>query len=249
MFDRLKTWLGGKTADGPRLPAGHRIYAFGDIHGRLDLLDPLLERAVADIDARPVAHPIFVFLGDYVDRGVASSGVITRLVQLSEVFQTICLKGNHEAYFMNFLRDGNFLEYWARVGALPTLMSYRLAPSLKPDAAEAVKLSSEMNETLPETHRTFLSGLSTSFVCGDYLFVHAGIRPNLTLNQQREEDLLSIREEFLTHGSPFEKFVVHGHTPVKEPDERSNRINIDTGAYATGRLSCLCIEEESHRIF
>jgi len=249
MFDRLKTWLGRKSADGPRLPAGLRIYAIGDIHGRIDLLDPLLERAVADVDARPVQRPIFVFLGDYIDRGAASSTVITRLLQMSQVFETVCLRGNHEAYFMNFLRDGAFLEYWARVGALPTLASYNLLPSLKPDRTEALKLSAEMNEVLPDAHRDFFSHLPNSFSCGDYFFVHAGVKPGYALSQQKDEDLLSIREEFLTHASPFEKFVVHGHTPVKKPDERSNRINIDTGAYATGRLSCLCIEEESRRIF
>jgi len=249
MLNLLKTWLGGKSAEGPRLPAGHRIYAFGDIHGRVDLLDPLLERAVADVDARPVTRPIFVFLGDYVDRGPASNTVITRLIQMSNAFETVCLRGNHEAYFMNFLRDGSFLEYWARVGALPTLMSYKLSPSLKPDKEEALKLSAEMNEVLSDAHRSFFSQLRSSFICGDYLFVHAGIKPGLALSQQRDEDLLSIREEFLTHTGPFEKFVVHGHTPVREPDERSNRINLDTGAYATGRLSCLCIEEETRRIF
>jgi serine/threonine protein phosphatase 1 len=231
----------------PQVPAGHRVYAVGDVHGRADLLKPLLARVEADLAAQPVAQPIEVFLGDYIDRGPDSREVLDLLVARQRTRALRCLKGNHEALADQFLADPSLLSDWKRLGGLQTLVSYGVAPSLveKPggqgDAAAAFRVA------LPDSHRAFIRGLALSFTCGDFFFVHAGVRPGVSLAQQRPEDLLWIREEFLLHEEDFGKVVVHGHTPTIEPEVRANRINIDTGAYATGRLTCLVLEGDRVR--
>lgn len=232
----------------PRVPDGLRIYAVGDIHGRLDLLDPLLARIDADLAGHPLDQSIQVFLGDYIDRGQASAQVVERLIRRSEAYPTICLKGNHEACMLEFLENPESLIGWGRNGGLTTLMSYGVEPVLNPDFDTRLRLAAELAEALPATHREFLSSLPLTFSCGDFLFVHAGVRPGIPLARQREEDLLWIREAFLCHEAPFEKVIVHGHTPVMEPEIRGNRIGIDTGAYATGRLTCLRLEGEDMRL-
>ena len=133
---------------------------------------------------------------------------------------------------------------WRPNGALDTLLSYGLAPTPNPDMAEVAELASRLDQVLPPVHRLFLDKLQLSFTLGDYFFVHAGVRPGTALASQHEDDLLWIREDFLLHEHPFEKLVVHGHTPVIEPNIRPNRINIDIGAYATGRLTCLMLERD-----
>ena len=183
-----------------------------------------------------------VFLGDYIDRGPSSRAVLDRLIDRSRTHEIVCLKGNHETYLFEFLRNPAVLADWRRLGGLETLMSYGLEPSMKADMAEQLELAKALEVSLPKHHRQFLRSLCTSFSCGDFFFVHAGVRPGIPLEQQREEDLLWIRDDFLLCEDDFGKIVVHGHTPVREPDIRPNRINIDTGAYATGRLTCLIIE-------
>jgi serine/threonine protein phosphatase 1 len=157
----------------------------------------------------------------------------------------VFLKGNHEAYFLELLRDPTKLDDWRQFGGLQTLMSYGLQPSLNPDASERIELISRLNRIVPAEHLAFLRSLQPSFACGDFFFVHAGVRPGIPLSQQQEADLLWIRNEFLDSEANFGKFIVHGHTPVREPDIRKNRINIDTGAYATGNLTLLRIEGSS----
>jgi serine/threonine protein phosphatase 1 len=228
----------------PAVPDGLRIYAVGDIHGRADLLDQILLRINDDLEARPVAGAIHVFLGDYIDRGPDSSGVLERLIRRAETHQTLCLKGNHEVYLLEFLENPAILKDWARYGALTTLLSYGLRPSINAGLEEQADLAAALSRAMPKSHHRFLTQLPLSFTCGDYVFVHAGLRPGAPLARQREEDLLWIREDFLCHEEPFEKVVVHGHTPVMAPEVRKNRINIDTGAYATGRLTCLRLERD-----
>jgi serine/threonine protein phosphatase 1 len=240
----------------PRVPHGGRVYAIGDIHGRADLLDQMFKRIDADFSQAPLPHRLEVFLGDYVDRGPASRQVLELLIErgrprLNErgrSHQTIFLKGNHEALLMNFPVNPSTLGSWRRLGGLETLMSYGLIPSAKADARTQAELAAAFDKALPPSHRRFLSDLKTSFTCGDYFFVHAGVRPGVALEKQREEDLLWIRQEFLLCEEDFSKIIVHGHTPVLQPEIRSNRINIDTGAYATGRLSCLVLEADKVRI-
>jgi serine/threonine protein phosphatase 1 len=230
-----------------RVPEGTRIYAIGDIHGRLDLLDEVLARVDTDMAQHPTSNAIRVFLGDYIDRGPDSKRVLDRLISCCAAQPTVCLMGNHEASLREFLKNPDILSVWRGYGGLDTLLSYGLAPRIETDAQEQRELASELDRSLPPSHREFLSSLKQYFICGDFFFVHAGVRPGICLTEQSEDDLLWIREDFLLCEDDFGKVVVHGHTPVLEPDVRPNRINIDTGAYATGRLTCLVLESDEIR--
>lgn len=225
-----------------RLPDGIRIYAIGDIHGCVDLLDQTLRRIDADRARDPIARNIEVFLGDYIDRGPASRQVLDRLMARGRAHETVFLKGNHETYVMEFLANPLILKDWQKLGGLETLMSYEVRPSVSANSAAQIMLAAGFDRVFPESHRRFLSDLKLSFTCGDFFFVHAGIRPGIAFEKQRQEDLLGIRGDFLLCEEDFGKIVVHGHTPVAEPEVLSNRINIDTGAFATGRLTCLKLE-------
>ncbi len=226
----------------PRVPDGVRIYAIGDIHGRADLLSDLLNRIEAHMATNPDHHPIAVFLGDYIDRGPASQQVIERLVVNDCAYQRVFLKGNHETYLADFIKSPPSLRNWQYLGGLETLISYGIKPTINANGAAQIRIAAELDRALPDSHRQFLSHLEKSFTCGDFFFVHAGVRPGVPLEQQRDEDLLWIRQEFLQCEDDFGKVIVHGHTPALHPDIRQNRINIDTGAYATGRLTCLVLD-------
>lgn len=234
-----------KALHQPRLPDGVRVYAFGDIHGCVDLLRNALAVIDEDLGRNPVDRAIEVFLGDYIDRGPQSSQTLDLLIERSRTRETVCLKGNHEAYFLDVLRDPSKVADWRQIGGLRTLMSYGINPPLNPTAAERTDLIGTLRELMPSSHLQFLRGLKPSFTCGDFYFVHAGVRPGIPLREQQETDLLWIRDEFLKSEANFGKFVVHGHTPVEAPDIRPNRINIDTGAYATGNLTLLSIQGNS----
>ncbi|MBI1203489.1 MAG: serine/threonine protein phosphatase [Rhodopseudomonas sp.] len=240
MFGRLLKRRRDKPAS--RLAAGIRIYAIGDIHGRADLLSALLKRIESHIAAKPIVRPIILFVGDYIDRGPASREVLDLLIKCAWVRETIFLRGNHDTFIMKFLQNPDVLRDWSKLGGLETLMSYGLKPSIGADEATRKKLAHDLEAKLPASHRQFLDGLVSSFACGGYFFAHAGVRPGIPLTKQRDDDLLWIRNEFLLHEGDFGKIIVHGHTPVREIEIRPNRINIDTGAYATGRLSCLILE-------
>ena len=231
----------------PRTPEGLRLYVIGDIHGRLDLLNETFARIDSDRGTQPADKALHVFLGDYVDRGPRSREVLDALIARADRYPVIYLKGNHESYFLNFLQDPSVFADWRHYGGLNTILSYGLTPPIAPDQRSNQELASNLNLALPEPHLQFLKKLELSFTCGDYFFVHAGVRPGIALSKQREEDLLWIRDEFLMHERPYEKIVVHGHTPVIEPDVQPNRINIDTGAYATGRLTCLVLDDDEKR--
>ena len=228
----------------PRIPDGIRVYAVGDIHGRVDLLDQLFTRIDADLAANPGAIGIEVYLGDYIDRGPASREVVDRLVARNRTFRAIFLKGNHETYLTNFAANPPILNDWRLLGGFETLKSYGVSLPIKTGADACARVAATFDRAFPTVHRQFLCNLKTSFTCGDFFFVHAGVRPGIPLAKQREEDLLWIRQDFLLCEDEFSKIVVHGHTPVPEPDIRHNRINIDTGAFATGRLTCLKLEDD-----
>lgn len=233
-----------KSQQANLLADGVRIYAVGDIHGCADLLEGVLRRIDEHIGANPIARPTLVFIGDYIDRGPSSRKVLDLLIATAKQRKTVFLKGNHEAFLLDFIRDPNVLKQWGKNGGFETLMSYGLRPTHKSDKHSSANLSSELAAAMPDQHQEFLKNLELSFRCGDYFFAHAGVRPGIPLTAQAETDLLWIREDFLLHDGQFGKVVVHGHTPVHNIDIRPNRINIDTGAYATGLLSCLIIENE-----
>ena len=227
-------WSAARVADGVR------IYAIGDLHGCSSLLEHLLAAIEAHIGAFPAHRPILVFLGDYIDRGPESRQVIDQLISLQRHREVILLKGNHESYLTEFLRAPSIMPEWVQYGGLDTLRSYGITPKSHFDQKEQELLATALSLELSKRgHLEFFDRLEMSFVCEDFLFVHAGVRPGIPLDQQREEDLLGIRSEFLRYQGDLGKIVVHGHTPVREPEVCSNRINIDTGAYASGRLTCL----------
>jgi serine/threonine protein phosphatase 1 len=229
----------------PRLPDGVRVYAIGDVHGRADLLQSLLRVIDADLARSPAKRAIQVFLGDYVDRGPDSRAVLDLLIDRSRTHEIICLKGNHEVFLLEVLKEPARLQEWRHFGGLLTLLSYGITPTMNPTAEEQVELIEGLTRAIPAEHLKFLQQLPSSFTCGDFFFVHAGVKPGIPLERQQEQDLLWIREEFLNSEAGFGKYVVHGHTPVKTPDIRPNRINIDTGAYATGNLTLLTIQGDS----
>lgn len=228
----------------PRVPEGIRVYAVGDIHGRADLLEEVLKRIDADLARSPPQGSIEIFLGDYIDRGPASRQVLDRLIERQNAGRSVFLKGNHETYMIDFAANPLIFDEWKRLGGLETLLSYGLAPSAAPGPAEQIQLAAAFQRALPESHRRFLDSLKLSYTCGDYFFVHAGIRPGIPLKEQHESDLLWIRRDFLLSDQDFSKIIVHGHSRTPEPDIRPNRINIDTGAYTTGRLTCLVLEND-----
>jgi serine/threonine protein phosphatase 1 len=230
----------------PTLTAGVRIYAVGDIHGRIDLLNELLARIDADIARRPTERPLYVFLGDYIDRGSSSRETIDRLIEHVATNESVFLKGNHEHIALKCLsdRDGLF-DQWMRLGGVETLISYGVPPEVLASGRKIAELQAAFHSAMPQAHFRFFRDLQNSFACGDFFFVHAGVRPNVELSRQKESDLLWIREEFLSSNEDFGKIIVHGHTPTLEVEIGPNRINIDTGAYATGRLTCLVIEDSS----
>lgn len=232
----------------PCLRSSRRIYCVGDIHGRLDLLDGLLSRITADLTSAPTNELLFLFVGDYIDRGPSSRGVIDRLVALSEIVPTVFLRGNHEELFVDFLWQPLILPYWKTVGGYATLLSYGVVPSLQPSEQDCTAVAEALLAALPDRHRTFFESLRTIYTEDDYLFVHAGLRPGRPLEAQDERDLLWIRDVFLNSTQRHSHYVIHGHTPVPEPDLRPNRANIDTGAFATGRLSCLVIQGAERRL-
>jgi serine/threonine protein phosphatase 1 len=226
----------------PCLPGGVRIYAVGDIHGRLDLLTELLARIDADIALRPTMRPVYVFLGDYIDRGSSSRETIDRLIEHGQANESIFLRGNHELIAIKCLSDRSLFDQWLRLGGLETLVSYGVARDSLARGRQIIELQSAFHSALPQPHFRFFRDLVNSFSCGDFFFAHAGAKPHVDLSLQKESDLLWIREEFLSSSFDFGKIIVHGHTPNSEIDVGPNRINIDTGAFATGRLTCLVIE-------
>jgi serine/threonine protein phosphatase 1 len=223
-------------------PAETRIYAVGDIHGRVDLLIDALDRIDDDIHRRPISRTIEVFLGDYIDRGPDSKSVIDHLAVRMVRRHAICLRGNHEQLLEQFLRDPEAIRDWVQLGAMQTLASYGIALTDRSNRITPFALQQQFLRRFPRTHELFLQCLRDSFSCGDFLFVHAGIRPGVPLARQDPEDLRWIREEFLQSSVDHGKIVVHGHTPVNHPEFHNNRINIDTGAWRSGVLTTIAIE-------
>jgi serine/threonine protein phosphatase 1 len=231
----------------PAVPAGQRIYAIGDIHGRLDLLDELLQMIrLDDQEQAPVHRRTLIFLGDYIDRGAESRGVVERLLTgIPSGFECICLKGNHEEFLLRSLTDPSTVPLWMANGGMETLGSYGVIRRDLPGAPiRAQYLGPALEKALPEKHLAFFRRLPLWVTFGDYFFVHAGVKPGVPLAEQDEYDCLFIRDPFLSSRSWFGKMIVHGHTPVLEPEVRSNRIGIDTGGFFTGHLTALRLEGE-----
>ncbi len=224
-----------------RVPAGQRVYAIGDIHGRLDLFELLLDIIHEDAAARGPADTWLVLLGDLVDRGPDSCGVVERAMQLAEGGKVRVLAGNHEEMLLGSMADPETLRHFLRHGGKETLFSYGLTFE-EYSTSSLEQLCQRMGELIPQSQVDFMRGMENQIEFGEYLFVHAGIRPGVPLDQQIVPDLRWIRREFLDHADPHSHVVIHGHTIADEPVVRTNRIGIDTGAFASGRLTAIGLE-------
>jgi len=231
---------------------GRLVYAIGDVHGRLDLLGPLLHGIARDaVATRPAERPLLVLLGDYVDRGPDSRGVIDLILQMQAdaTFEVAALKGNHEQALLQFLRDPAFAAAWLEHGGAATMVSYGVPPlASRADAEGWTRVRDAFAAALPPQHLQFYQTLELMRVVGDYAFVHAGVRPGVALDEQSERDLLWIRYEFLNDRGPFGKVIVHGHTPTDAPQVLKHRLGLDTGAYATGVLTAVRLYGEEQRL-
>lgn len=225
---------------------GLRIYAIGDVHGCIDELKQMIAYIDADLVAFPSNKTKIIFLGDYVDRGPANRDVIDYLIELRNSDRDIVfLRGNHDQKVLLFLKDPkgtgkDFLKW----GGEATLRDYGVFIS---EYGSFKEIAEAFKEQLPKAHKDFFKGLAYSHCIDDYFFCHAGVRPEVPLNEQTKHDLCWIRSDFLFHGEPFEKVIIHGHTIVDEPEVKSNRINVDTCCYGTGRLTAVVLEAKSHR--
>ncbi len=224
------------------LPEGVRVYAVGDIHGRADLLDGAFARIDAHKRARPIEKSIEIYLGDYIDRGPTSRRVLDQMIARAVDPDVVALIGNHEEFLLQSLEDGEAFPDWMRYGGMETLLSYGVPAPISRSVRAFEEARQHMREALPDSHIRFLESRLLSYSCGDYFFVHAGIRPGVALGDQRRSDLLWIRDEFIQWSGALPAVVVHGHTPVRTPRIERYKINIDTGAYATGHLTCLVLE-------
>ena len=236
------------------LPAGERVYAVGDIHGRLDLFNALIGAITADDDEGVPAKSTVILLGDLVDRGPDSAGVLARARELQARFrddagsrrQVRILCGNHEEMFVRSFDEAEMLRPFLRHGGKETLYSYGVDRRAL-TAAELDEAQEMLRAAVPQADRDFIATFEDIIVLRDYAFVHAGIDPQVAIDDQRPATLRWIREPFLSHEGDLGKLVVHGHTITEEPVVRPNRIGLDTGAYDSGRLTALVLEGEGRR--
>jgi serine/threonine protein phosphatase 1 len=229
----------------PQTEEGARIYAIGDIHGRLDLLDRLLDKIINHAKNTNGLDKQLIFLGDYIDRGPDSKGVIDRIVGLKwPRWKLVALRGNHDQMVLEFFNNPDVYQAWREFGADETIMSYQVRPPSHVSPSEYARVAHDLKEKLPPSHLNFIQESAYSHFSGDYMFVHAGIRPSIPLNEQTPDDLMWIREDFLRSKRRLDKVIVHGHTPTPTPVVKPYRIGIDTGAYATECLTALVLESE-----
>jgi len=231
----------------PRLPAGEMIFAVGDIHGCIDLLQMMQQKIYDYAAAYSGYRKTVVYLGDYVDRGPDPAAVVDQLLSgMGDDFTVICLRGNHEQMMLDFLDQSDIGGAWLDYnnGGRCTIASYGVAePKYFTDLQ---KTQQEFKSALPPDHLEFFHHLPLSYGIGDYFFTHAGVHPGRSLDKQLNQDLLWIREPFLSSNNDYGKVVVHGHTIVAHPEFKSNRVAVDTGAYWSGVLSAVVLHEDRH---
>lgn len=250
----LRKLLGARKSAPPiHLPcatsAGVRIYAIGDIHGRLDLLERLIDRICADNGSRAAADTTLIFLGDLIDRGPHSAQVVDRLIALRDSgIRCRFLLGNHEEVFLSSLAgDLRSLKFFIKIGGKPTILSYGISEEEYRELSFE-ELSEKFQALVPKSHYEFIASFEDMIVEGDYCFVHAGVRPKISLLEQKPSDLRWIRNEFIEHDGAFDKMIVHGHTIFDDVQELTNRISLDTGAFSSGKLSAMGFEAENRWI-
>lgn len=235
----------------PAVPDGTVVWAVGDIHGRLDLLQPLVEAIVADPRDRAATRRVVVFLGDYIDRGPDSRGVLRLLAGLSadQGVEWRFLKGNHEQAMLGFLDDPSAGPKWCEYGGDNALRSFGLrVPDLAHRTEAWARVAADLRHKLTARETEFLEKLELSFTEGDYFFTHAGARPGVALDRQSPGDLMWIRQPFLDSRTTFEQVVVHGHTPTPRVHADHRRIGMDTKAYHSGVLSAVRLERHERSL-
>ncbi|MXO89441.1 metallophosphoesterase family protein [Pontixanthobacter aquaemixtae] len=242
----LKIFKGKSEKKRARFPKGQRAYVIGDIHGRRDLFDALIHAIEEDDKESGEADTVIILLGDLVDRGPDSAGVI-KLARLWEEYRNVrYLFGNHEEMFLDAFTDLDIMRHFLKHGGRETILSYGVK-SKEFNNATAKELQAMMAEMVPEEDKKFLKGFEDMIIMGDYLFVHAGINPKRALDEQKPRELRWIRDPFLQHKDRHTHIVVHGHTITRKIDERKNRIGVDTGAYKSGTLTALVLEDDTRR--
>jgi serine/threonine protein phosphatase 1 len=233
-----------------RIPDGLSIIAFGDVHGCADRLDSLLDRIAERVAEFPERRHIVVSVGDLIDRGPDSARVVARLIEGVPGCEVVVLRGNHEAMMLDFIHGDEDAENWLHNGGLHTMASYGIDRyKVLAEEASLDALRRALLANLPPEHLAFVLATRFSFECGGYFFVHAGVRPGVPLDRQKEEDLIWIRDEFLDWEGDFGKRIVHGHTPVDVATFKPNRINLDTGACFGGPLTAVLIEGSEVTLF
>lgn len=229
------------------MPEGMRYYVIGDIHGRLDLYDALLA-AIEEDDAQHGKHKTeVILLGDLVDRGPESAGVIARTREWQEKRTVRVLAGNHEEMFLEAFEKPDVLRHFLKHGGRETIMSYGISKK-QFNAMTLDELFAMLPQIVPQSERDYIAAFEEMIIAGDYLFVHAGIDPAVPIEAQKRSDMLWIRDRFLSHEGPLEKVVVHGHTIFDRVMDCGNRIGIDTGAFRSGVLTALVLEADQKRI-
>lgn len=229
-------------------PDGIRVYAVGDVHGRRDLIEAMHDRIGEEIARDGVADWRIVHLGDYVDRGPDTAGVLDFLTsRIAGEPRIVALAGNHDVALIDFLAHGDRTQMFRRFGGNDTARSYGTHVDFA-TAATAEAGRQALARAMPQAHLDFLSGLPRAVAFGDFFFCHAGIRPGVPLERQDPEDLIWIREPFLGHPGLHPKVIVHGHTPHDEAELMPNRVDLDTLAYASGRLTALTVDGRTKRL-
>jgi serine/threonine protein phosphatase 1 len=249
MFQKLRE-LFSSPPPPPRLPAvpgGRRYYAIGDIHGRLDLYEAMIAAIEQEMASSPALDHRIILLGDLVDRGPDSAGVITRTRAWQQTRNVRVLAGNHEEMFLAAFERPEALRHFLKHGGHETVMSFGLSRD-ELLALELEDIFTRLHQVVPQETRDYIAGFETMIRAGDYVFVHAGIDPARPLAEQKRSDCLWIRDRFLNHEGPLEKVVVHGHTIFDKVMDCGNRIGIDTGAFRSGVLTALVLEGDQRRV-
>jgi len=244
--------MGSENNPQYKIPEGTRIYAIGDVHGYVHELEAMHRLIEADIEANPVDDPQIVYIGDYIDRGPESAQVIQCLMDRelnAPHIQHRFLMGNHENAMIEFMKSPQGpRKDWLDWGGIYALASYDVYADMdKPLSGQVEMLADKLKEKVPAAHMEFLNNLDLMYVCGDYVFVHAGIVPHVPLHKQKKQDLIMIRQGFLDNDIIHEKRVVHGHTSVSEIEIKPSRINVDTGLYFGRHLTAAVLEGDAVR--